>query len=150
MLKAAGGVLVMAAGLAWGMGKRSELSKRLDRLRLVRWETASLRSRISAGSESLEEIFSKSSYFAPAAKKLALGVPADEAVMSLDGGIEGFDLFARGLTHETTEGQLRNIDIFMTSLDEELVRARCDLEKRGRLYVGVGLLTGAAIAILFA
>lgn len=150
MLKAAGGILIVAAGLAWGLEKRAELAKRLDRLRLVRWETTSLRSKISAGSESLEEIFSQSAYFAPAAEKIAHGIPADEAVMSLGRDICGFELFARGLKNETAEGQLRNIDVFLAGLDEEIARAGCDLEKRGRLYAGCGVLVGAAIVILLA
>lgn len=149
MLKAAGGVLVMASGLWLGLMKRRELSERLDKLLLIRWETGALRSKIYARAESLEQAFGESVFFAPAAVRLAGGVPADEAVMPLGEGVEGFALFARGLTAETAEGQLQNIDIFLSNLETEIERAREELSKRGRLYLGGGILAGAALVVMF-
>lgn len=150
MLRAAGGALVMAASFAIGYAKRRELAVRLDKLCLVRWEVSSLRSKIYSRAESLEQAFSESGFFAPAGELIAGGVPADKAVMPLGEGIEGFALFAKGLTHETAEGQLQNIDIFLTELENEIACAREDLNKRGRLFFGGGILAGAAIVILFA
>ncbi len=148
MLKAFGGVLVMAASFALGWSKRHALAQKADKLSLVRWEVTALKSKISGRSESLEQAFGESSFFAPAAKLIANGTPAEKAVLSLDCPAEGFGLFARGLGSETTEGQLRNIDVFLSDLDMEISRAREDLEKRGRLYLGGALLGGAAAVIM--
>lgn len=147
MLKAAGAVVTLAASLMWGLSKRRELACRLERLLLLRWEVSSLRSEILGRGASLCEAFSGSSFFAPAAEALLRGTPAREAVAPLGVGIEGFELFAKGLESETAEGQIQNIDIFLSGLEREIASARDDLERRGRLYLAGGALAGAALVI---
>ena len=147
MLKAAGAVLTLSAGLFWGLYQRRELSLRLRRLLLLRWEVGSLRSKIFGLDMSLQDAFSGSSFFLPAAEALSRGVPVCDAVRPLGEGIEGFSLFAEGLAADTAEGQLQNIDIFLSELEEEIRSAREDLYRRGRLYLGGGFLAGAALVI---
>ena len=147
MLKAAGAVLTLSAGLCWGLYKRRELSQKLERLLLLRWEVGSLRSKICGLGMSLCDAFSGSAFFSSAAEALARGVPVCAAVRPLGEGIEGFSLFAEGLTADTTEGQLQNIDIFLSGLEEEIRAAREDLYRRGRLFLGGGFLAGAALVI---
>ena len=148
MVKAAGGVIVVASGLALGLMKRGELAARVNLLRRLRWEVGSLRSKIYSRSESLEQAFGESKFFKSAAEAIARGESASAAVMPLGEGIEGFELFAAGLMAETGEGQLQNIDIFLDSLEGEIARAQEELERRGRLYVGGGFLAGAALVIM--
>ena len=147
MLKAAGAVLTLSAGLCWGFHKRRELSRRLERLLLLRWEVGSLRSKICGLGMGLQDAFSGSAFFSPAAEALSRGVPVCAAVGPLGEGIEGFSLFAEGLASDTTEGQLQNIDIFLSGLEEDIHAAREDLYRRGRLYLGGGFLAGAALVI---
>ena len=147
MLKAIGSVLTLSAGLCWGLYKRRELNLRLERLLLLRWEVGSLRSKICGLGMNLYEIFSGSAFFSPAAEALNRGVPVCAAVRPLGEGIEGFSLFAAGLESDTTEGQLQNIDIFLSGLEEEIRSAREDLSRRGRLFLGGGFLAGAALVI---
>lgn len=147
MLKAVGSVLTLSAGLWWGLYKRRELSRKLERLLLLRWEVGSLRSKICGLGMGLQDAFSGSAFFSPAAKALSRGVPVCTAVRPLGEGIEGFPLFAAGLEADTTEGQLQNIDIFLSGLEEEIRAARDDLYRRGRLYLGGGFLAGAALVI---
>ncbi len=148
MLKAAGAALIMAGSTALGFSKRMTLSRRLDNLRRLRWEAASLRSKIYGRGISLEEAFAESEFFAPAAKALERGVPVREAVLPLGQGAEGFELFAKGLEADTFEGQIRNIDVFLSELEGGIARAEDDLKRRGRLYLGGGALAGAAAVIM--
>lgn len=148
MLKAAGVVMVMAAATAWGLMKRSALYSRVKELEELIWEAGRLKGKMQMGCLSLEDCFEDSPMFRPAAEKLRCGVSAEAAVMSCSIKAEGLKLFAAGLSAETVEGQLHNINTFMDSLGQSLSAAREELAQKGRMYVGMAVLSGAAVCII--
>ncbi|MGN1097697.1 MAG: stage III sporulation protein AB [Clostridia bacterium] len=148
MLKAAGVVFVMAASFAIGYIKRGELARRLSELNRLKWELGRIRAKIQGCGLSLEDCFRESGIFCSAAEKIKNGVPAGEAVMDCGPRAEGLALFAAGLEAETVEGQLRNIDIFLESLESDIAAAREELDKKGRMCIGLGILSGAAVCIM--
>ncbi len=148
MLRLLGALKIMSAGLSFGLAGRRSLTQRVERLCTLRWEVGSLRSKILAQNKNLADIFAESELFAPAAAAIREGTPADMAILPLGEGLAGFALFAKGLSSETAEGQLCNIDIFLTELDGEIMRSREEADKRGRLCLGSGVLGAAALILL--
>ncbi len=148
MLKLLGAVMVMTGAFALGFQARRSLADRVSELELLLWETGRLRARIGGCGLSLEDCFAESGLFAPAAEGLRAGLTPGEAVLSCGIKAEGLSLFAQGLEAETVEGQLQNIDVFSRRLEVELAAAREDLAKKGRLYMGLGALGGAAVCVI--
>ncbi len=140
--------MVMCASFIIGYSKRRELSDRVKELDRLIWETGQLRAKITGCCLSLEECFSESRIFAPAAEGLRRGVPPEKAVLECGIKARGLELFAAGLGAETAEGQKANVDAFAESLKAERENARDELEKKGRLYVGLAVLAGAAACII--
>ena len=148
MLKLLGSVLVMAAALAMGWSGRRSLADRVARLEKLKWEMGRLRARIGSCGLSLEDCFRSSELFRPAAELLREGATPSEAVLSCGIEAEGLALFSAGLEAETVEGQLENINLFMESLENSAAAARDELSKKGRLYMGLGVLGGAAVCLI--
>lgn len=148
MIKLLGTVMVMTAALTLGWSGRKALADRVTRLEKLRWEVSRLRSRIGSCRMSLEDCFSDSELFRPAAELLRKGTPPSEAVLCCGIEAEGLALFSAGLEAETVEGQLENIKLFMESLEGSAAAARDELSKKGRLYLGLGMLGGAAVCLI--
>ncbi len=140
--------MVMAASAFIGAGARKRLADRVAELERLRWETAGLRARIGGCRLDLEDCFAASGLFAPAAEGLRAGLGPARAIEACGLRARGLELFAAGLEAETVEGQLENIDIFADSLDADLAAARDDLSKKGRLYLGLSILCGAAVCVI--
>lgn len=149
MLKLLGAVMVMASALAIGMSGRKKLADRVAKLERLRWELGRLRAKIGGCVLSLEDCFAESELFGPAAEGIRRGEPPEKAILRCGIESEGLALFAAGLGAETVEGQLRNIDIFTESTAAALAAAREELAKKGRLWVGLGALGGAAVCLIF-
>lgn len=148
MVKLLGSVMVMAAALALGLSGRRALADKVARLEKLKWEVGRLRARIGGCGLSLEDCFAESELFRPAAKLLREGATPSEAVHGCGIEAEGLALFSAGLGAETVEGQLENINLFMDSLENSAAAARDELSKKGRLYLGLGVLGGAAICLI--
>lgn len=148
MIKLLGAVMVMAAAISIGLSGRRALADKVAELETLRWELGRLRARIGSCGMSLEECFMGSELFRPAAKLLRSGKTPEEAALSCGIRGEGLSLFAAGLGAETVEGQLRNIDLFAESTEAALLSAREELSKKGRLWVGLGALSGAAVCLI--
>ena len=148
MLKLLGSVLVMAAALALGLAGRKKLADRVARLEQLKWEVGRLRARISSCRLSLEDCFMDSELFRPAAELLRNGATPSEAVQGCGLEAEGLALFSAGLDAETVEGQVENLNLFMESLESSSAAARDELNKKGRLYLGLGVLGGAAVCLI--
>lgn len=148
MIKLLGAVMVMAGAMAAGLRRRGALSDRVTELESLRWELGRLRARISGCGLSLEDCFGESGLFAPAAEGLRQGLTPGEALSRCGVRADGLALFAAGLEAETVEGQLENIDLFSRRVEAELAAAREDLSKKGRLYLGLGILGGAAVCVI--
>ena len=148
MIKLLGAVMVMAAALTIGLSGRKTLADKVAELETLRWELGRLRAKIGSCGLNLEDCFMSSELFRPAAKLLQEGKTPEEAALSCGIRGEGISLFAAGLGAETVEGQLRNIDLFAESTEASLKVAREELSKKGRLWVGLGALGGAAVCIM--
>lgn len=140
--------MVMAAAVYLGLGGRMRLAARVKELDGLRWELGRLRAGIASCGLSLEDCFARSALFSPAAEGLRLGEPPEEAVRRCGIETEGMELFAAGLGAETVEGQLRNLDLFVGAVDRAVSDARDELAKKGRLYLGLGVLGGAALCLM--
>lgn len=148
MLKAAGAVMVMLASFLIGYMKRRELAAKAEELNRLKWEAGRIRAKINGCCLSLEDCFADSEIFGFAAEKIRNGIPAAEAVAQCKIKASGLELFAQGLEAETVEGQLNNIDTFIESLENDIAVAREELSKKGRMCVGLGILSGGAICIM--
>ncbi len=148
MIKLLGAGAVMAASAAIGLKKRRMLGNRVTELEALRWEAGRLRARISSCAMDLEACFAESRVFRGAAELIKSGVPAGEAVHRCGVSAPGLELFSAGLDAETTEGQLENIDAFIVQLDRAVACAREEFEKKGRLWVSLSVLAGAAVCIM--
>ncbi len=148
ILKLAGTVMVMAAALTLGLAGRKRLADRVEELERLRWELGRLRARMASCGMSLEDCFDQSLLFAPAAEGLRVGEPPERALLRCGIDTDGLTLFAAGLGAETLDGQLRNVDLFDGSVAEAVSVARDELAKKGRLYLGLGVLGGAAVCVM--
>ncbi len=148
--KILGAAMVMTASLTLGLAARRRLADRVRELDGLRWELGRLRARMAGCAMSLEDCFAQSELFAPAAEGLRLGETAAEALARCAIETQGLALFASGLEAETLEGQLRNLDLFAETVAASAASAKEELDKKGRLYLGLGALSGAAVCVVLA
>ncbi len=148
ILKTVGAAMVMIAAASLGLAGRKRLAARVRELERLRWELGRLRARMASCGLSLEDCFGQSELFSPAAEGLRRGEPPERALTRCEISAEGLTLFAAGLGAETLDGQLRNIDIFSENVTDAVRTAREELSKKGRLYLGLGVLGGAAVCVM--
>ncbi len=148
MIKLLGVGAVMAASMTIGLKNRRRLRDKVTELESLRWEVGRLRAKIRSCALDLEACFAESRFFSGASELMKSGVPVGEAVRRCGIRAPGLELFSAGLDAETAEGQLENIDAFITQLDRALVCSREESEKKGRLWVSLSALAGAAVCIM--
>lgn len=156
-MKLVGSLLLLISGLLWGGAKARELLRR-EQL-LAEWQRLlqSLKTGISYSARPLGEfIREEDSPFCQAAvmqPDFGRDPPgalarAGEGLLSKPSDRALYESFARGLGASDAPGQLRHIDLYAARVEEALREAREERDKRGRLYVCLGLFGGLTVCLL--
>lgn len=156
-MKLLGGLLLVASGLLWGWGKSQELRRR--EALLCDWQRLlqSLKTGISYSARPLGELIraADSLFCREAARQPDFAHDPRQALSqageSLLGRQEDRELyrgFAAGLGASDVPGQLRHIDLYAAMVDQALAGAREERDKRGRLYICLGLFGGLTACLL--
>jgi stage III sporulation protein AB len=163
LLKLAGAVLLIFAGILAGYMESHKLSVRVEKLEKFLRFLTSAKTEIRYSSMPVESIVQKYgeglSFLADCAKRNSggQGWPSawNESVASRAAG-EGFskkdlDLlygFGGGFGATDTEGQLSHISLYLGLTAEALKSAKEEREKKSRLYQMLGTFAGIASALL--
>ena len=156
-MKPLGAVMLILAGLAWGLGRSRELGRRVARLtdlqKLIQW----LRTEISYSARPLAALVEHSDnpfcreavqlpgFYGNPREALAQAgdrLLADERDRALFRGL------ANGLGASDTQGQLEHLQLYMALTGDSLEEARTACRDKQRLYVGMGLLVGIGVCIV--
>ena len=168
MIRVIGLLLVALTGAGAGLWASSMLHRRTASLeaagRLMRWLSTRIRYSAAPVGELLldasqEQEFRALSFLGGAAQGIREGTdPATAWSRSLAAGGKsgGFsrsdrellDGFGSGLGKTDVEGQLSHCELFGGLLEEHLQQARADAASKGRLYTTLGVIGGAAFALL--
>ncbi|MCI8554471.1 MAG: hypothetical protein HFJ80_05945 [Clostridiales bacterium] len=168
MLKMIGLLLVTAAGAGAGIGASIALRRRAAALEdaacLLRWLATRIRYSAASVGELLweasqEREFSSLLFLQPAARGIREGQdPVTAWSQALEklgkaGGLsrsdrELLDRFGAGLGKTDIEGQLSHCELYGDLLAEHLGQARDEVRAKGRLYTTLGVIGGAAFALL--
>jgi len=156
-MKLLGSLLLIASGLLWGCAKSRELLRR-ERL-LTEWQRLmqSFKTGISYSARPLAEMIrGDTSPFCREAVKLpdfsrdprqALA-QAGENLLGRQTDKALYQSFAAGLGASDASGQLRHIDLYAAMVEQALKEAREERDRRGRLYICLGLFGGLTVCLL--
>lgn len=156
-MKLIGSVLLISAGVLWGLGRFWELRARvklLDQLEvLLQW----LKTEIAYSARPLPEMIrsSDSPFCRAAAERTDFPLDpcgalarAGEGLLRNEKDRELFRDFAGGLGASDTAGQLGHLQLCMARTRQHLGEAREACRERSRLYLGLGALLGLGTWVL--
>ncbi len=156
-MKLLGSLLLIASGLLWGCAKSHELLRR-ERL-LAEWQRLmqSFKTGISYSARPLGELIRQdaSPFCQEAVKHPDFSRDPPKALSEAGGRLLGrqadralYQSFAAGLGASDAPGQLRHIDLYAALAEQALREAREERDKRGRLYICLGLFGGLTGCLL--
>ena len=157
MIKILGAISVVAASGLAGFEMTKELSERIKFLRESEQYAIYIKGELSYRSPTFEECFrGRGKIFANAAKYIGEGVSpndavrraADEAPRLNKGDREIFYAYAEGMSSEETGGQIANVSLLITRLEERIREAESEKSVKGRLYKSGAVLLGCGVVIL--
>lgn len=157
MMRLIGSVLLISAGVFWGMGRAGELRARVRMLSklevLLKW----LGTEIAYSARPLPELIraSGSPFCRAAAERPEFTMDpsgalkrAGEGLLSAEEDQELFRDFAGGLGASGTAGQLEHLQLCSARTRQRLEEAREACRERSRLYVGLGTLVGLGVWVM--
>ena len=156
-MRLAGSVLLISAGVIWGIGRSWELHTRVGLLTqleaLMQW----LMTEIPYSARPLPELIraSNSPFCREAAEEPGFCTDpcgalagAGARLLRVQKDRELFRDFAAGLGASGTEGQLGHLRLCMARARQHLTEAREAQRERSRLYIGLGVLFGLGASML--
>lgn len=157
MMRLAGSVLLISAGVVWGLGRAWELRARVRLLAqlevLLQW----LGTEIAYSARPLPELIraSASPFCRAAAERPEFSLDpsgalkrAGERIFRREEDRELFRDFAGGLGASGTSGQLEHLQLCAARTRQRLEEAREACRERSRLYIGLGTLVGLGAWVL--
>lgn len=156
-MKLLGCLLLTASGLCWGLERSRRLRRRTELLEELLGLMQFLHTEISYSACSLGQMLAMGSdSFSRAAAELHIFSQEPAAALAEAGSSllqcrrdrELFHSFAQGLGASDTQGQMEHLELHMALARERLREAREDYAQKNRLYITLGLFTGAAVCII--
>ena len=157
MIKILGAISVVAASFAIGFEMTKELSERIKFLKECEQYAVYIKSELLYRSPVFEECFrGRGRIFSNASKYIEKGLSpcealkraVNEARLLNSGDKEIFYAYAAGMSSEETGGQIANVSLLITRLEERIKEAESEKSVKGRLYRSGAVLAGCGLVIL--
>lgn len=157
MFKVLGSIAVILASGLIGMRKYSELYERKRMLCAVRDGAERIRDNLRCKCMPLYDCFlCGGEFFEKAASHMSEGVLPSVAVRNAADSETCFSKedaeiiyrFSDGLCSENCDGQMRNLEIFLSETQKNIDNATTQLDTKGKLFIKGSLLTATAIVLI--
>ena len=156
-MKLLGALLLMASGLACGLGRAWELKSRVSALAELKRFIQQTRTEVLYAARPLGQVLAlDESRFGQEARRQAVFdrdpleaiKQAGQDILASEKDRNLFNQFAEGLGASGVQGQQEHFQLYGALLEEQLAQAQGEYREKYRLYTALGLFAGVAVCIV--